>query len=163
MTLPDERYRALAQVPAVLTELARRPGPVSKSELKRVVSSLLRHYPTEGELKRIALKVPGILDIRPYMPKNDVRAGHGRTCLECGWVAFGVTREFAEASVRQFNKAFDSWDEATRETYGNRRSTVSDYECCFYCGGPHTSFRDAAEGDAPPGVTMNPIIVEDDE
>lgn len=82
------------------------------------------------------------------------------TCLKCGWVAFGVTREYAEAEVKRFNEFFDRSPQDVRDSYGNRHSSVTAYERCFRCGGPHTNFRDAKEGDAPIGVTMSPIIVE---
>jgi len=40
-------------------------GPVSKRELRRLVSALLRHYPSEHELKCIAEKVPELLRTKP--------------------------------------------------------------------------------------------------
>lgn len=84
-----------------------------------------------------------------------------RTCNRCGWVAFGVTRAFAEAGVRRFNAFFDSSSDAVRESYGNRRSVIANYERCHRCGGPHTDFRDAVDGDCPVGCTLSPIIVEE--
>jgi hypothetical protein len=84
-----------------------------------------------------------------------------RTCLKCGWVAFGVTREYAEDEVERFNAFFDASDAETREAYGNRHSTIKAYEHCMLCRGPWTNFRDAVEGDCPIGCTLNPIIVEE--
>lgn len=88
-------------------------------------------------------------------PKN-------RTCLKCGWVAFGITRERAKNEVESFNKYFDTLTEKEREDfYGGRRSLIRSYERCFLCGGPHTNFRDSKEGDCPNGVTLQPIVVEE--
>lgn len=84
-----------------------------------------------------------------------------RTCLKCGWVAFGVTRGFAEGEVKRFNKYFDSLTEEKRqENYNNHKSSIESYEKCYCCGGSYTNFRESCEGDCPIGVTMNPIIVE---
>lgn len=83
-----------------------------------------------------------------------------RTCLKCGWVAFGITREHAEDQVSKFNDFFDKASQATRNMYGNRPTSIAEYSHCFFCGGPHTNFRDAKPGDCPDGVTMQPIIVE---
>lgn len=65
MTLPDERLRALIQVRGRLLEMCWTKGPVSKRELRRLVSALLRHYPSEHELKCIAEKVPELLRTKP--------------------------------------------------------------------------------------------------
>jgi hypothetical protein len=85
---------------------------------------------------------------------------HERTCLKCGWVAFGVSRVYAEAEVSKFNDFFDKADAATRESYGNRRSSIANYERCMLCGNSHTNFRDAKPGDCPDGCTMSPILYE---
>ena len=61
MTLPDERYRALAQIPEALHTLAYSKGPVRKRALRRLVYGLLRHYPTSYELREIAKKCPELL------------------------------------------------------------------------------------------------------
>ena len=84
-----------------------------------------------------------------------------RTCKKCGWVAFAVTRQYAEDGVSRFNEFIDAADAETKVMYGNRRSSIKSYERCFFCSGPHTNFRDSAPSDAPDGVTMQPIIVED--
>lgn len=82
------------------------------------------------------------------------------TCESCGWVHFVMSRADAESSVEQFNKYFDSLDEATQnEFYGGKRAGIDAYESCFCCRG--TKFRDYRDGDCPVGVTLNPIITED--
>lgn len=90
------------------------------------------------------------------------RVVRDRTCLKCGRVAFGVSRECAETLVSDFNDFFDSADAVTRESYGNRRSTIVSYERCTQCGNWCTNFRDAVDGDCPDGCTLSPIIVEAD-
>lgn len=83
-----------------------------------------------------------------------------RTCNKCGWVAFAVTREHAENEVKTFNEFFDSTTEETRKSYGNRRSTIVQYEKCSFCGNDYKDFRESEEDDCPIGVTMGPIIKE---
>jgi hypothetical protein len=85
-----------------------------------------------------------------------------QTCNKCGWVAFGVTRQFAEDAVKSFNEHYASLSaEQQEDFYGGRGSSIKNYECCFYCGGPYTNFRNAKLGDAPNGVTLQSIIMED--
>lgn len=44
-----------------------------------------------------------------------------RTCNNCGWVHFGVTREFAEAEVARFNAYFDALTQEQQEgIYGGQ-------------------------------------------
>ena len=62
MTLPDERYRAIRQTGQFLRDLQDRtiyprvPRPV-RAEAYR----LLRHYPTEYDLERLAEKSPNVI------------------------------------------------------------------------------------------------------
>lgn len=83
-----------------------------------------------------------------------------RTCNQCGWVAFSVTREFAVAEVERFNEFYRSSPPEVRECYSGP-SSVAHYECCHRCGNEHTNYRDSVEGDCPAGCTLNPIIVEE--
>ena len=82
-----------------------------------------------------------------------------RTCHQCGWVAFGVTRAFAEAEVERFNTFYRSSPPETRECYRGP-SSIAHYECCSRCGNEHAGFHDSEEGDCPAGCTLSPIIVE---
>lgn len=84
-----------------------------------------------------------------------------RTCLKCGRVAFGVTREYAVNAVADFNAYYDQLSrEDQQANYGGIGARIVDYELCRGCGGPHTNFRDALPGDCPDGVTLNPIIID---
>lgn len=83
-----------------------------------------------------------------------------RTCNQCGRVAFGVSREFAEAEVYRFNKFYEASRPDVRECYSGP-SSVLHYECCNGCGNGHTDFRDSVEGDCPAGCTISPIIVDE--
>lgn len=83
-----------------------------------------------------------------------------RTCLKCGWVHFGVTRQHAEDEVSRFNTYFDTLDQDGKDSFGNKKSSIRHYERCFFCSGPWTNFRPYLEGDCPEGVTIQPIIVE---
>lgn len=84
-----------------------------------------------------------------------------RTCNQCGWVAFGVTREHAEHEVASFNKYFDTLTRQQQiDFYGGEPSGIRQYEKCMLCGGSYKNFRDSKPGDCPEGCTLNPIIVE---
>lgn len=61
MTLPSERYRALRRVRTVLLNWAMLPGPIRKTEFRASIRALLRHYPTDYDLKRIAEACPELL------------------------------------------------------------------------------------------------------
>ena len=61
MTLPDERYRALKNMPVVLYGMCG-PGKLTKRELRRRIQAALRHYPWVSELERIAAKCPELLE-----------------------------------------------------------------------------------------------------
>ena len=63
MTLPDERYRALKQGKKLLEELCD-PGrtPRVPSLVRDRARGVLRHFPSDYELDRIADQCPEILD-----------------------------------------------------------------------------------------------------
>jgi hypothetical protein len=63
MTLPDERYRALKQGKKLLEELCD-PGrtPRVPSIIRDKARGVLRHYPSDYELERIADNSPEFLD-----------------------------------------------------------------------------------------------------
>lgn len=85
-----------------------------------------------------------------------------RTCNGCGWVAFGVSRDYAQHSVEQFNQYFDGLSKQDQQDfYGGHKSSIKQYEMCIRCGGSYKNFREFQKGDCPQGVTLNPIIVED--
>lgn len=83
-----------------------------------------------------------------------------RTCNHCGWVHMGVTRQFAENAVAEFNTYFAAQVLSVREMFGNKPARISEYEHCNGCGGLYTYMRDFTAGDCPDGCTLGPIIVE---
>jgi hypothetical protein len=62
MTLPDERYRAIRQAAEFLLALT---DPQSTPRVPRIIRqqarSLLRHYPSEYHLHRLAEKSPDVI------------------------------------------------------------------------------------------------------
>jgi len=81
------------------------------------------------------------------------------TCKKCGWVHFGISREYAESEIKSFNQYFDSLSKEKQEQcYGGRKNSIEQYEHCFFCGNTYQDFRPAVKGDCPDGVTMQPII-----
>ena len=67
MTLPDERYRALKQGKKLLEELCD-PGktPRVPSIVRDRARGILRHFPSDYELERLADQVPELLDKVPF-------------------------------------------------------------------------------------------------
>ena len=76
MTLPDERYRALKLGKKLLEELCD-PGrtPRVPSIVRDRARGVLRHYPNDYELERIAEKSPEFLDKISYAEKLSVLNG----------------------------------------------------------------------------------------
>jgi len=68
MTLPDERYRAIRQTRQFLQDLQDRTIYPRVPRLVRAEAyRLLRHYPTEYDLERLAEKSPNVI-IREMEP-----------------------------------------------------------------------------------------------
>ena len=82
-----------------------------------------------------------------------------RTCNNCGWVHFGVTRQSAEDSVAMFNAFYEASTPEVQAMYGSP-SHIRHYLWCNVCGNSHVNFRDAKPGDCPDGCTISPIIAE---
>jgi hypothetical protein len=80
------------------------------------------------------------------------------TCNGCGWVSFGVSRQYALDEVKRFNEYLASLDPATRTAnYGKQEVSITSYEKCW-CGEPYTNARDSKPGDCPDGCTIGPMI-----
>lgn len=76
MTTPDERYRALKQGKKLLEELCD-PGrtPRVPSIIRERARGLLKHYPNESELEKMAAGCPELLVIgalSPYHNKKQI-------------------------------------------------------------------------------------------
>lgn len=81
------------------------------------------------------------------------------TCKKCGWVAFQVSREYAEDQVKRFNEYFESLTKKEqKELYGGKGASLSFYERCIGCGGSYKNFRTFKKDDCPDGCTLNPVI-----
>lgn len=76
MTMPDERYRALKQSKKLLEELCD-PGrtPRVPSIVRERARGILRHYPSEFELDRIADQCPDYLDKLSLIDRRYSRTG----------------------------------------------------------------------------------------
>lgn len=80
-------------------------------------------------------------------------------CQRCKWVAFQVSRKYAEKEVKTFNEYFDSLGKEKQELYyGGKKSSIKQYENCMLCGGCYHNFRRALKKEIPIGSTVNPII-----
>lgn len=82
-----------------------------------------------------------------------------RTCLNCGWVHFGVKRKYAENAVAKFNEYYEAQDDETKGMFGGP-SNIDQYLYCCKCEGSYQNFRKAREDDCPEGCTLSPIIHE---
>jgi len=86
-----------------------------------------------------------------------------RTCRKCGWVHFSVSKKFAETEVAAFNAWLSTQPDSIKEQYPSRGAELSDYAFCDRCGQHWTGFCESLPGDCPDGVTIGPIIFEEDE
>ena len=65
MTLPDERYRSLVQTRRFLLDLCNSEHtPRVPKIIRDTARSMLRHYPSDYELDRLAAAAPDILQQR---------------------------------------------------------------------------------------------------
>jgi hypothetical protein len=62
MTLPDERYRAVLWASRFLGEVAhdKKKYPRISKEVRREAYSILRHYPSDWDMQRVAEQVPEV-------------------------------------------------------------------------------------------------------
>ena len=72
---------------------------------------------------------------------------------------FAVTREYAEREVHEFNVYYDAQDAEVQEAFGNKHSSLHNYEFCDVCMGH--DFYLTPEEDMIRGITLNPVICED--
>lgn len=72
MTLPDERFRALRMGKKLLEELCD-PGktPRVPGIVRERARGVLRHYPSEYELEKMAINSPELLDTESFNSYND--------------------------------------------------------------------------------------------
>lgn len=64
MTLPDERYRAVKWAESFLSRLAGGGIPRIPKAVRGEARSILRHYPTSWDLKRIEQAAPEVMQER---------------------------------------------------------------------------------------------------
>ncbi len=82
------------------------------------------------------------------------------TCTKCGWVHFGLTAAQCQDAVSRFNTYYETLSEADKLFfYGGKPASLESYRRCRHCGAPHTDMRPAEDGDAPDGVTIQPIMI----
>lgn len=80
-------------------------------------------------------------------------------CKTCKWVAFEVTRKYAEKEVFKFNEYYSMLSKKQqKELYGGKNSRIETYEHCFLCHGTYKNFRIAKNAELPFGSTCQPII-----
>lgn len=81
-------------------------------------------------------------------------------CPRDRWQHFAVTREYAEAQIKQFNDWYDQQPPETQRLYSGK-SSLRNY-ACHVCGG--TEFRpfDASIDPELYGSTISPVIYESD-
>jgi hypothetical protein len=60
MTLPDERYRAVKWAESFLQRLAGGEYPRTPKAVRTEARSILRHYPSQWDLKRAAEAAPHV-------------------------------------------------------------------------------------------------------
>lgn len=72
MTTTDERFRALKQSKKLLEELCD-PGktPRVPGIIRERARGILKHYPTDYDLERMANSCPELLDTEPFRAYNN--------------------------------------------------------------------------------------------
>ena len=80
------------------------------------------------------------------------------TCVECGWVSFAVTRQYARDAIKKFNEWYEQQPPETKDSYGGRPSSTKDYRC-QRCGS-EGYFVPSKPEDCPIGCTIGPVIWE---
>ena len=78
MTLPDERYRAFKQGMKLLEELID-PGktPRVPSMVRERARGILRHFPTDYDIERMADSCPEVIDSRAFSGYNNQTTNKG--------------------------------------------------------------------------------------
>jgi len=87
-------------------------------------------------------------------------------CNSCGWAHFGLSKEVARKSIKEFIEYYGTLTPEQKESYYvNRQENYVEedlyrkYELCFNCGGSREDFHIETEEDkVPAGVTLQPII-----
>jgi predicted nucleic-acid-binding Zn-ribbon protein len=89
------------------------------------------------------------------------------TCKKCGWVHFGVSRQFAIKEVHKFNAYFESLTlQERKKNYGNKpASLLGNYGLCFCCRNTNANMRNITtkELDAIRGSTVQPIVFPEEK
>ncbi len=102
---------------------------------------------TEDQIAALTdLLLPAKRDARP----NEV------ACLKCGWVSFAISKTEAKMMVEDYAAWHRVQPDEVKAKYPPE-SSLDQYRC-LRCHG--TEFRPAKAGDAPHGVTLNPVIWE---
>lgn len=104
-----------------------------------------------GDYPADAIKVLDGIEPRVHEPSPEEV-----TCLKCGWVSFAVTKADALKEIEKFNGWYRKQPEDVKARYG-QESSLDQYRC-LRCKG--TEFRRSKPGDAPRGVTLNPVVWE---
>ncbi len=92
---------------------------------------------------------------------DHVKNNH-RKCSSCGWIHFGVSRDDAEETIREFNKMYATLDENERiELYGGQPANLAAYLYCVNC---HASYKDMVllenhDWKRMRGKTLQPILL----
>lgn len=78
MTLPDERFRALKQGKKLLEELTD-PGktPRVPGIVRQRARGVLRHYPNDYELEKMAEQCPDLLNVEAWSVYNTRQVVNG--------------------------------------------------------------------------------------
>lgn len=74
-------------------------------------------------------------------------------CTACGWLHFAISAAAALEEMQGMNEMLE------REG-SDRKATLEAYLRCFRCGADSATFVPAQESDAPPGVTIQAVVVQ---
>lgn len=87
-----------------------------------------------------------------------------RTCNNCGWVHFGVSKEHVQKWEDEWKELCLTKPEEWLACYGIKDRTPPSsklYYECFLCRGSYKNFRESQPEDCPGGCTIQPILFEE--
>lgn len=80
----------------------------------------------------------------------------GLVTCRCGWVSMGVTLDYAQSAVKEFNDYYQTQPAEVQAHFGGP-ATLKQYLGCW-CGASFRDGRPFTEGDCPDGCTIGPML-----
>ena len=109
MTLPDERYRAVKSAQDFLQRLAGGEYPRVPKAVRSEARSILRHYPSEYDLKQIEQFAPHIVQQRMEPLYKMIKQHEMAESVSKDYAAEGLIKQH-ETAARKINLDDPNWE-----------------------------------------------------